>query len=271
MAGEFGSYYRRVNERRKKDFREHFRGQVKVSLIIAAIVGVIALLAGQGVTSTLYGLAGFGLYIAYAEGKYALRAPVSLNAEVSAERDQAIAERDALREPSVVPVSIERLPDLLHSEGLWVLFRASVRNIGNRRAEYAIRVAELFHTAPHGPEAPFDLPWRHGNNVLYAEITPDDDERWFDIAQMRVLPIEPPDQAPFLHFRILAREGEGPEDHYAPFVGIDSLDALRQATAYTRITIRHKESGRRVANKLARFYYDEVDGRLVPQMQLSDV
>jgi hypothetical protein len=56
----------------------------------------------------------------------------------------------------------------------------------------------------------------------------------------------------------------------APILAVGSAEDVRRCNAYARITIRDATTGVVVANKMARFYYDELDGVLVPQMLLSD-
>ena len=273
-SAAYRSYYRRVRERAWRNLRAHIKGQVMASFAVAVIIGVLALVLGGAIASLGYAIVGFGLYALTAALFYARIAPVELEAELSAELDMAVSERDAALHPPSVPVELSKLDDTQYED--FVFFRLRVRNIGDRKALFRARVAELACTDPRGAEAPFELGWRHGNNKWAVEISPDDDEVWIDVGRMpkysldTVSRVEPERWGVAIYFRVLAREDQDATEAAAPILGVRSGEDLRRCNAYARITIRHANTGVVVANKMARFYYDEIDGVLVPQMLLSD-
>ena len=268
------AYYRYIGKRSLQNLGNTFKTQIAVGLMIALIAAAIAIGAGQGASSALYAVVATILYLIAAAGYFALREPAQLDWERELER-RGLVEEVLAATVAPVPVEVSKLDDSQYED--FTFFRFRVRNVGNRKAMFRARVAELIGTdTTIGAEAPFELGWRHGNNKWAVEISPDDDEVWVDIGRMprhsrhALDRVERERWGVAIFFRVLAREGEDAVEAAAPIRGIENADGLRQCNAYARITIRHVDSGAVVANKMARFYYDEFDGVLVPQMLLYD-
>jgi hypothetical protein len=174
-----------------------------------------------------------------------------------------------------VPVSVEPLPDFDYGDS--ILFRVSVRNTGDRIGVFRARIAKIDGLDPRGPEAPFELAWRHGNNKWAVTISHDDDEVWLNVGLM---PKFPPEQlrqiererwAPAVFFDILVNEDQPPQQLGAAIVGIETADDLTSYAAWARLTIRHGASGSIVADKMITYSYREDDhGVFVPHTEIAD-
>ena len=171
-------------------------------------------------------------------------------------------------------VSITRRPDI--QVGDKRLARISVRNTGSLTGWFRARIAELQNFDAAGPEAPFELPWRHGNDKWAVQISPDDDEAWIDIGRMFVWDasnlrtIERERWRPVVYWNILQKEDEPAPEEGSVILVVESADDLTSCQASARITVRHVATGNIVANKWVRYSYEEADGLFVPRFELED-
>jgi hypothetical protein len=164
-------YYRDVRARARENRARHFRDQILVSLVTAALAGTLALLYGQGVTSLIFALGGFAIWTAGADTVYTIRAPKELYDEVADRLTHATVKLDEIAEEqerlSAIDLTFQSVggapypPGHLHPEYMGYMLSLLIYNHGegaNLTASVVDQsVTGVVHVYPMGS---FPLRWQ---------------------------------------------------------------------------------------------------------------